>query len=138
MANSKTKKPARTKRKRKTGEELEAKQAAAGQRRMVCHSTHLTTTVYILLSYSYHYYFICDEVSAIHVALTVTLELSQLCRNWIEQKLLERLELRRKKESKVKESLYKQLVTVPTRALPPIKYPPKITHDQIPVVFGVN
>ena len=46
MANSKTKKPARrTKRKRKTREELEAKQAAAAQRRMVC---HLTTTVYIL------------------------------------------------------------------------------------------
>lgn len=52
--------------------------------------------------------------------------------------MLERLELRRKKESEVKESLYKQLVTVPTRALPPIKYPPKITHDKIPVVFGVN
>lgn len=56
MANSETKKPARkTKRRRKTREELEAKQAAAAQRRMVCHSTHLTTTVYILLSYSHHY-----------------------------------------------------------------------------------
>ena len=49
MAKSKTKKPARrTKRKRKTREELEAKQAVAAQRRMVC---HLTTTVCILLSY---------------------------------------------------------------------------------------
>ena len=49
--------------------------------------------------------------------------------------MLERLELRRKKESEVKESLYKQLVTVHYHQS---NTPQKITHDEIPVVFGVN
>ena len=80
VTNSKTKNPARrTKRKRKTREELEAKQAAAAQRRMVCHST---TTVCILFEATPITTISFVMRLAIHVALTVALALSQLCRNW--------------------------------------------------------
>ena len=78
VTNSKTKNPARrTKRKRKTREELEAKQAAAAQRRMVCLSTTcilFEATPIATISFVMRL--------AIHVALTVALALSQLGRNW--------------------------------------------------------
>ena len=54
VAKRKTKNPAKKmKRKRRTREELDEKQAAAAQRRMVCQSMHTSPTVCILFQASY-------------------------------------------------------------------------------------